>query len=107
AHDAQSSQIDDIWISNEIILDFECPTLVSPAGITDSNHQIIQMTWCTNLYTKPRRKQKAKRKIYLYDKTSEEAWDELRKFVTAELQTRWAFTNAILDEETLNKKWNI
>ncbi|CAG8779011.1 1216_t:CDS:2, partial [Gigaspora rosea] len=35
------SQIDDIWVSSQILLDVEVPELINAIGITDSDHRIL------------------------------------------------------------------
>ncbi|CAG8730921.1 8475_t:CDS:2 [Gigaspora margarita] len=76
-----ASQIDDIWISTEVIHKFMKPELWQADGITDSDHVILKTSWKIKLRAKPRRKKKTIRKCYQYDKTSEEDWTEIRKFI--------------------------
>ena len=72
SNNRSQSQIDDIWCSNDMILDLDYPILIDTTGISDSDHKIISTTWHTNFIpTTPRCKRK-KRKIFLYNKIMED-----------------------------------
>src|SRR6185295_16394599 len=54
-----NSQIDDIWVPTQLIHNITPPQTISPSGITDSDHQIVQLQWAYNpQITNNRRKQK-------------------------------------------------
>ena len=67
-----SSQIDDIWVSSDILLDIKTPTFTNAIGITESDHIIMSTTWYTNFTPSGIRNKKKKRKIYIYEKMTKE-----------------------------------
>ncbi|CAG8806949.1 12951_t:CDS:2, partial [Gigaspora margarita] len=80
-----SCQIDNIWISAEVIHEFMKPELWEADGITDSDHVILKTSWRINLRAKLQRKKKTIRKCYQYDKTSEEDWTKFRNFISEKI----------------------
>ncbi|CAG8551191.1 14726_t:CDS:1, partial [Gigaspora rosea] len=83
------SQIDDLWLSLDIIMDFEIPTLSSATEITGSDHKILTTSWKTMLKkwgnAKAKKWQK-RRKVYKYDKMEEEDWLNFGRHIETELQ---------------------
>ena len=69
------SQIDDIWVSSDLLLNIDSPELINATGITDSDYTILLTTWHTNFSPSVPRNKKKKRKIYLYDRMTEENWE--------------------------------
>ena len=62
-----SSQIDDIWVSSDILLDIETPTFTNATGITESDHIIMSTTWYMNFAPSGIRNKKKNGK-YIYMK---------------------------------------
>jgi len=61
-----SSQIDEIWIPQQILHIVTTPNLIDPTGITDSDHHIIYTH--LQIQTKPaKRYKKYKYKTFKYD----------------------------------------
>ena len=99
------SQIDDIWVNPEILLDFSPPQLIDPTNVTDSDHKIIATTWKTNFNLKLPRSKKKKRKIYHYDQMTNDTWQVFSNAVGKEFETLNISTSPTNYDE-LNKFWN-
>jgi hypothetical protein len=100
------SQIDDIWISTDILLDVEIPNLTNAIGITESDHSIVSTTWFTNFSSHCPRNKKKKRKIYLYDRMTNENWEEFSDKIHQNLMLI-PNQEPITDAKSLNKNWHI
>ena len=82
-----------------MILDIDCPTLIDTTGISDSDHKILSTTWHTNFTpTTPRCKRK-KRKIFLYNRTTEDNWTDFTEAINISL----ANLPSAITPENLNK----
>ena len=100
------SQIDDIWVSTDILLDTEIPNITSAIGITESDHSIISTTWVTNFSSHCPRNKKKKRKIYLYDRMTNENWEEFSNKIQQNF-TLMSNQEPITDTKSLNRNWHI
>jgi hypothetical protein len=97
-----SSQIDEIWVPQQILHIFTIPTITQATGITDSDHHII----CTNLqiHTKPtKRHKKYKYKAFKYDTMTKELWE---LFQQTSYQLSSSITEAIASTLTVNQLWH-
>src|SRR6185312_6857762 len=101
-----SSQIDDIWVSPDILLDLDRPVLTDTTGISDSDHMIITSTWYTNFTPKAPRYKKKKRKVYCYNKTTKQNWDDFAGKITSQLRSTPP-PPIIEGVDQLNKSWHI
>ena len=106
SNNTSSSQIDDIWASPNILLDFDRPVLTSALGISDSDHVIISSTWHTNFSPKVPRNKKRKRKIYCYDKMTKEKWEDFANNIRS-LLTTTPPPRTINNIDQINKSWHI
>ena len=66
------SQIDDIYVTNDMIPSVSKPILESADRITNSDHKIIMVDWQPLRDIKQYRTKKRKRAIYLYKEMTEE-----------------------------------
>src|SRR5260364_101828 len=66
------SQIDDIYITNDMIPSITKPIIRSAERITNSDHKIILVEWQSMREVKQYRSKKRKRTIYLYKEITEE-----------------------------------
>ncbi|RIB19921.1 hypothetical protein C2G38_2180566 [Gigaspora rosea] len=77
------SQIDDIWTSYTILLNFTSPILISANEITNSDHKILTTEWNTGINRTLQRPKRSSRKIYLYDRVTDDGWidfdDEIKR----------------------------
>jgi len=110
ANSNTSSQIDDIWVTPDMIQDIDQPIITDADYITDSDHKIIQSTWHIEIFKqKTPRNKKKKRKIYQYAKMTKENWEN---FAT-EVDTALSDHNHVFNKSTpwnscdLNKAWHI
>jgi len=101
-----SSQIDDIWVSPQLLLNFDPPQLTNPAGISDSDHCILSSVWYTNFNPATPRNKKRKRKTFCYERTTIENWDEFSNTITT-LISKANFPSDITSPEQLDKTWNL
>ena len=86
-----------------MILDIDFPILIDTTGISDSDHKILSTTWHTNFTpTTPRCKRK-KRKIFLYNRTTEDNWTDFTEAINISL----ANPPSAITPENLNKYWYI
>ena len=99
------SQIDDIWVNPEIILNFSPPSLIDATEITNSDHMIIQTTWTTNFNLKIPQTKKKKRKIYLYEQMNSDTWQEFSKAIENDFKTL-NISSPPTNQDQLNKHWN-
>ena len=99
-----NSQIDDIWTSSRILLDFDPPQLTDPTGISDSDHKILTTTWYTNFTPTVPRNKKKKRKTFCYKKATTEDWENFRN-KTSTLLRNANFIPNITNPDQLNKSW--
>jgi hypothetical protein len=60
-----ASQIDDFWISSDILLAFEPPSLTDASYISGSNHCILSTTWYTNFSPQKNPRNKKKKEKYI------------------------------------------
>ncbi|CAG8714592.1 15788_t:CDS:1, partial [Gigaspora rosea] len=68
----QSSQIDDIWLTANILQDVSSIDSTSSTGSTDSDHVILHFKWMLPQTFTTRNKKKIARKIFLYHKMTKE-----------------------------------
>ncbi|CAG8855890.1 35353_t:CDS:1, partial [Gigaspora margarita] len=68
----QSSQLDDFWMTSDIISNCPGINLSTSTGSTDSNHVILDFKWLLPQALTARNKKKTTRKKYLYHKMTEE-----------------------------------
>src|ERR1043165_1217797 len=102
---SNQSQIDDIWVNSEILLDFSPPKTIDPIDITNSDHKIIATTWKTNFQLKLPRSKKKKRKIYLYHQMTIESWEDFSKTLELEIKSiQPIYSPSTLQH--LDKLWN-
>src|ERR1043165_5818387 len=97
-----SSQIDEIWVPQQILHTFTIPTITHATGITDSDHHIIH----TNLqiHTKPtKRNKKYKYKAFNYNTMTNELWEE---FQHTSYQLSSSTTEATASTLTINQLWH-
>ena len=83
------SQIDDLWVPLNLVMDFELPLLTNAEEITNSDHKIFTTSWKTNLNKKRNdsaKKRKKRQKVYKYDKMKEEDWVNFRSYIDKDLQ---------------------
>ena len=86
-----------------MILDIDFPILIDTTGISDSDHKILSTTWHTNFTpTTPHCKRK-KRKIFLYNRTTEDNWTDFTEAINISL----ANPPSAITPENLNKYWYI
>ena len=105
ARGQSTSQIDDIQLSTDIILDFELPIIIDPTGITDSDYMIIYTKWNTNFILLAKRSKKAKHKIYIYNKINKDKWEEFREN-TQQMFLKKIDKVIITNEKELNRVQN-
>jgi endonuclease/exonuclease/phosphatase family metal-dependent hydrolase len=102
---SNQSQIDDIWVNSEILLDCSPPKIIDPVDITNSDHKIIVTIWKTNFQLKIPRSKKKKRKIYLYHQMSTDKWEDFTNALELEFKPI-PLTQNISTIQQLNKIWN-
>ena len=77
--------------------------LIDAIYITDSDYCILNTTWHTNfqLQKTPRNK-KRKRKIYLYEKMTEDSWKDFANSLNISFSSQQTFLPNI-DKDNINK----
>ncbi|CAG8856774.1 41320_t:CDS:1, partial [Gigaspora margarita] len=78
----QSSQLDDFWITSDIISNCPGINISTSTGSTDSDHNILDFKWLLPQALTTRKKKKTARKKYLYHKMTEETWGEFSHYIT-------------------------
>lgn len=106
SRDNSKSQIDDIWTSYSILLDISEPKLITTDESTKSDHKILSIEWNTGIYIATGCKKRSKRKIYMYDKTTNDNWTEFADDLTKKMNELQLQSPTIQDETQLNKYWN-
>src|SRR6185437_15420085 len=71
-----SSQIDDIYISQDMIPTITKPEINDLQSTTNSNYKLIRASWITHQPMQYFRNKKRKRTIYLYKDMTQEAWEQ-------------------------------
>jgi hypothetical protein len=106
SREGKKSQIDDIYVSNSMLMVITAPKIVNVEEITNSDHRMISMEWQLNMRVKQYRTKKRKRWIYLYNEMSKEKWNDFAEKVESEITRRKSADLEIGTEEMLNKQWN-
>jgi len=106
---SSQSQIDDIWILQDMILEIEKPLLTEATYITGSDHCIISTTWHTHTLSKDinknKRNKKRKRKVHQYNRMSAEDWNEFTDELGKNLAKK-NLNNQITNKSELDRAWN-
>ncbi|CAG8815589.1 28493_t:CDS:1, partial [Gigaspora margarita] len=70
----QSSQLDDLWTTPDIITNCPGINISTSTGLINSDHAILDIKWLLPQALTVRNKKKTVRKKYLYYKITEETW---------------------------------
>src|SRR6185312_6118127 len=71
-----TSQIDDIYISQDMIPTITKPEINDLQSTTNSDHKLIRASWTTHRPMQHFRNKKRKRTIYLYKDMTQEDWEQ-------------------------------
>ena len=101
--DQMESQIDDIWISEEIVVDTSYPIIeeVEPSG---SDHRMIKVQWKLKRKFEAIRRKKRSRKVFKYNEMDEDKWEDFRAEIKRKIEA--LEIKKITDETSLNKAWH-
>ncbi|CAG8849794.1 2218_t:CDS:1, partial [Gigaspora margarita] len=81
ARQDQSSQLDDIWVTPNILTNVSGLNIVPSTGTTDSDHAILHTKWMLPQAFTMWNKKKLPRKRYLYHKMIEEGWKDFSFYI--------------------------